>query len=119
MSISKCPECKSTINNAGMACSNCGFDIPEFVKTYERILKQKIQEDRLNPERQKPVERPVEKVVYRAPVEDNVPRCPTCRSKNIKRISGLSKAGSVAMWGVFAAGKVSKQWHCNNCKHEW
>nr|DAZ75724.1 MAG TPA: hypothetical protein [Caudoviricetes sp.] len=32
-----------------------------------------------------------------------------CHSKNTKKISGLSKAGSVALWGVFALGKTSKQ----------
>ena len=41
--------------------------------------------------------------------------CPYCQSTNVKKISGLSKAGSVALWGIFASGKVSKQWHCNSC----
>lgn len=45
--------------------------------------------------------------------------CPYCHSTNVKKISGMSKAGSVALWGVFAAGKVSKQWHCNNCKSDF
>lgn len=49
----------------------------------------------------------------------NNAECPYCHSKNTKKISGLSKAGSVAIFGVFAVGKVSKQWHCNNCKSEW
>lgn len=48
----------------------------------------------------------------------NVPKCPTCGSPNINKISGLSKAGSVAMWGLFSR-KVHKQWHCNNCGSEW
>lgn len=48
----------------------------------------------------------------------NVPKCPTCQSTDIKKISGLSKAGSVAMWGIFS-WKVYKQWHCNNCGSEW
>ena len=52
-------------------------------------------------------------------VEPNIPKCPTCQSTNIKKISGLSKAGSVFMWGVFAVGRTSKQWHCNNCGSEW
>lgn len=51
--------------------------------------------------------------------ESNVPRCPTCGSTNLKKISGLSKAGSVALWGVFAAGRTSKTWHCNKCGAEW
>ncbi len=41
--------------------------------------------------------------------------CPYCHSTNTKKISGLSKAGSVALFGIFALGKTSKQWHCNNC----
>lgn len=36
-----------------------------------------------------------------------------------KKISGLSKAGLVALWGVFAAGRTSKIWHCNECGYEW
>lgn len=51
--------------------------------------------------------------------ESNVPKCPTCGSINLKKISGLSKAGSVALWGVFAAGRTSKTWHCNKCGAEW
>ena len=50
--------------------------------------------------------------------ESNVPRCPTCQSTDIKKISDLSKAVSVAMWGIFSR-KVHKQWHCNNCDSEW
>lgn len=45
--------------------------------------------------------------------------CPYCHSTNTKKISGLSKAGSVALWGIFALGKTTKQWHCNNCKSDF
>lgn len=41
--------------------------------------------------------------------------CPYCHSKDTKKISSLSKAGSVALFGIFALGKTSKQFHCNNC----
>ncbi len=51
-------------------------------------------------------------------LQANVPRCLTCQSTNIKKISGISKAGSVALWGIFSQ-KVKKQWHCNNCGSEW
>lgn len=46
-------------------------------------------------------------------------KCPYCQSTNTKKISSVSKAGSVAVFGVFATGKVSKQWHCNNCKSDF
>ena len=45
--------------------------------------------------------------------------CPYCHSTNTKKISGMSKAGSVALWGIFSIGKVTKQWHCNNCKSDF
>lgn len=45
--------------------------------------------------------------------------CPYCKSTNTKKISNVSKAGSVALWGVYAVGKVSKQWHCDNCKSDF
>lgn len=51
-------------------------------------------------------------------VEKNVPKCPTCGSASIKKISGISKAGSIALWGIFSR-KVHKQWHCDNCGSEW
>lgn len=51
--------------------------------------------------------------------ESNTPKCPTCNSTDLKKISGLSKVGSVALWGVFAAGRTSKTWHCNKCGSEW
>lgn len=45
--------------------------------------------------------------------------CPYCKSTDCKKISGLSKAGSVALWGIFALSKTTKQWHCNNCKSDF
>lgn len=41
--------------------------------------------------------------------------CPYCKSTNTKKISGLSKAISAGIFGVFALGKTTKQFHCNNC----
>lgn len=44
--------------------------------------------------------------------------CPYCKSTNTTKISGISKAGSVMMFGIFSQ-KVKKQWHCNNCKSDF
>ena len=45
--------------------------------------------------------------------------CPYCHSTNTKKISTTSKVGSVALFGIFAAGKVAKEWHCNTCKSDF
>lgn len=44
--------------------------------------------------------------------------CPYCKSTNTTKISGISKAGSVVMFGIFSQ-KVKKQWHCNDCKSDF
>lgn len=48
---------------------------------------------------------------------DNRPKCPTCNSTNLKKISGTSKAVSVAMFGLLSQ-KVKKTYHCNACGYE-
>ena len=45
--------------------------------------------------------------------------CPYCKSTNTKKISGLSKAVSVGLFGIFALGKTTKQFHCNNCSADF
>lgn len=46
-------------------------------------------------------------------------RCPYCKSANVKKISSMSKVGSVVIWGIFSAGKVSKNYHCNQCNSDF
>ena len=47
-------------------------------------------------------------------VNSNQVHCPYCNSTNVNKISGLAKAGSVALFGIFSQ-KVKKQWHCRQC----
>ena len=47
-----------------------------------------------------------------------VVKCPYCHSTNTKKISTMSKAGSVALFGIFSQ-KVKKQWHCNECNSDF
>ncbi len=48
----------------------------------------------------------------------NKPKCPTCNSTNLKKISATSKAVNTAVFGLFGT-KRFKQFHCNNCGYEW
>ena len=45
--------------------------------------------------------------------------CPYCQSTNTKKITTTSKAVHTAMFGVFAMGRNSKEWHCNSCKSDF
>lgn len=46
-------------------------------------------------------------------------QCPYCKSTNTNKIGTMSKVASIAVFGIFAASKVEKQWHCNNCKSDF
>ncbi len=48
----------------------------------------------------------------------NKPKCPTCNSTNLKKISATSKVVNTAMFGLFGT-KRHKTFHCNNCGYEW
>ena len=49
---------------------------------------------------------------------DNIPRCPHCKSTNIKLISGLNRGTSIAMWGIFSK-KINKSFECKQCGYTW
>lgn len=49
---------------------------------------------------------------------DTTPRCPHCKSTNIKPISALNRGASIAMWGIFSK-KINKSFECLNCKYTW
>lgn len=48
----------------------------------------------------------------------NKPKCPTCQSQNLKKISATSKVVNTAVFGLFGT-KRHKTFHCNNCGYEW
>jgi predicted RNA-binding Zn-ribbon protein involved in translation (DUF1610 family) len=51
--------------------------------------------------------------------ESNIPKCPTCGSTNIEKISTSSKVGKAVLFGILAVGAISKTFKCNNCGHRW
>ena len=89
-------------------------DIPTN-KTKEQIIKEYVAQSQYKEYKEKELEE-LKKYAINIQAREalNKPHCPTCNSTNIKKISGLSKAGSVAMFGIFSQ-KVKKQWHCNGC----
>lgn len=54
----------------------------------------------------------------RAFVETLKPKCPSCGSTNIQRITTLDRAASFTMVGM-ASGKIGKQYKCKKCGHMW
>lgn len=50
--------------------------------------------------------------------QQNTPKCPTCGSTNIVRISTFDRATSILALGIFS-GKIGKNYECKNCKARW
>ena len=76
---------------------------------YDAKVKAEIQE-KLNEERRK-AENEAAKPVY-------TPRCPTCGSPNIHKVSTTAKLVDAAVWGLLAR-KPRVQFHCDDCGYEW
>lgn len=48
----------------------------------------------------------------------NVPKCPTCQSTNIKKISSAKRSLHAFAFGVFNKTAQS-QFECGNCGYKW
>lgn len=68
---------------------------------YEKLAAKQAEEER-------------QRIAYEA----TLPHCPTCNSTNLTKISGTSKAVSVAMFGLLSQ-KVKHQFKCKNCGYEF
>lgn len=45
----------------------------------------------------------------------SVPKCPTCGSPNLSKISTTKKVAKIAVFGILGMGDNGKTWKCNNC----
>ena len=61
-----------------------------------------------------------DRVVREAELErlKNMPKCPTCASTDLRKISTMSKIADTAMFGLLGT-KRHKTFHCNHCGYEW
>ena len=57
-------------------------------------------------------------VPYEYGRSNNTPKCPTCGSTQIRKISGLESGTSIAMFGLFSR-KINKTFKCNGCGYTW
>lgn len=52
------------------------------------------------------------------PLNLNIPKCPTCDSTNIRKISTTAKAVNTVAFGLLGT-KRHKTFRCNDCGYEW
>lgn len=58
--------------------------------------------------------------IFLKPIRENknVPKCPTCQSTKIKKISGIKRAAHGYAFGLFSKTARS-QFECENCGYKW
>lgn len=59
-----------------------------------------------------------EKQQKRQESSNNVPKCPTCKSTNVEKISLGKKAVGGALFGLFSSN-IRNTMHCKNCGAKW
>jgi len=109
----ECPECGSLVgdlqeNNSklGIRCTNCG-------KVSFYLTKSPDMENRRSSEQELRERREYYEWRMRS-----IPKCPTCGSTNIQKISDLRKAGGAILFGIFSKDAKS-QFECKNCGYKF
>ena len=104
-----CPQCENLIDDTVMKCPYCNFD---KISSYLLQLERKKEENYID----------YTSFHNEIPVEfdenENFPKCPTCGSLNVKKISAVSKVAGASMFGLFSKTSRS-QFCCRNCGYKW
>ena len=93
------------------ACWTCYMGFKQYNEEIEKYNLAKLNFEKYQQEVVKEQE-------YKAIIEASKPKCPSCGSTNIQKITTTDRAVSVATVGL-ASGKIGKQYKCRNCKHMW
>ena len=91
--------CQENISRRKSALDLMKTDYQEYVEQQNQALKRAIKEFSVTTQSE----------------ETHSPRCPICGSYNLSQITSFQKAGKIFVWGVYAAGDMSKTWKCNDC----
>lgn len=51
-------------------------------------------------------------------IDNNIPKCPTCNSTNIKKISTTKRLINTNLFGL-ASSNIGKTMQCENCGYKW
>lgn len=130
--MKKCPKCEGRYFDDMYYCSEClGGNVIELVtedeyknktgKGFETLNKLKLEREIKDKEYEK--KHPIRQRYYQPhskqkTVEENLPKCPTCSSTNIEKISSFDKAAGAVMFGLFSKTARS-QFKCRNCGYKW
>lgn len=106
----KCPSCNKEILDNVRACPYCGFDEISSYLLYLEKEKQSKYIDYTSFHNNVPIQPQTQ--------PQNVPKCPTCGSTNVRKMGGVERGASIAAFGIFSK-KINKTFKCGNCGYTW
>jgi DNA-directed RNA polymerase subunit RPC12/RpoP len=91
----QCPDCGKAISKRAYSCPHCGCPVSEVIEQEQENMK------------------PVSTL--------ESPKCPTCGSTDIEKISTGKKLAYVAGFGILAPAfkKARSQFECKSCGYKW
>ena len=111
--IYKCKKCNKTLyylsnEEYSTVCKTCGQDlIFEMSRPYNP--KNNIrQANSMNSHSRATTQKQTQ------PINEYVPKCPTCGSTNIRKMGSIERGASILTFGLFSK-KINKTFKCNNC----
>ncbi len=130
-----CPKCNGKYFDSDTNCSECGItliDNAEYNKIVSELQEMTYEERKKHQYEQR--YRTVYKYYYNGSTSNdtcvtdkstssnsnscNIPKCPTCGSTNVNKISATKKALGFITVGVFSSN-LGKTMECKNCGYKW
>ena len=142
MALLKCPECEKDVSSEADYCIHCGYPLKQKTiingVSYDLTSELNLVLCNRNIEAIKSVRdktglgladgksiidymvsnKKIPTVFTFQEKQSNVPRCPTCNSTNIEKISDTSKVVGAVAFGLFSKTAKS-QFKCRNCGAKW
>ena len=125
-----CPHCNSQLEISDITyenyksmpkvkkCKNCKRKYPKIFIKCPKCNQQLIKLSTENKQLDKQVNEIKKEIQEYQENQSNIPRCATCGSTNVEKISTTSKAIGFVAVGVFSSN-FGRTMHCKNCGYKW
>ena len=125
-----CPHCNSQLEISDITyenyksmpkvkkCKNCKRKYPKIFIKCPKCNQQLIKLSTENKQLDKQVNEIKKEIQEYQENQSNIPKCPTCGSTNVEKISTTKKAIGFVAVGVFSSN-FGKTMHCKNCGYKW